>query len=34
VPLNDSGLYSFGVRMMPEHADLSSEFELGLIKWA
>ncbi len=34
VPLQDSGLYAVGVRMMPEHAALSSEFELGLIKWA
>ncbi|WP_425148133.1 alpha-glucan family phosphorylase [Deinococcus sp.] len=34
VPLDESGLYSIGVRMMPEHADLSSEFELGLLKWA
>ena len=34
VPLQDSGLYSIGVRMMPMHADLSNEFELGLLKWA
>jgi glycogen phosphorylase len=34
VPLDHSGLYSVGVRMMPHHADLSSEFELGLLKWA
>ena len=34
VPLTDSGLYSFGVRMMPAHAALSSEFELGLLRWA
>ncbi len=34
VPLTDSGLYSIGVRMLPQHAGLSNEFELGLIKWA
>jgi len=34
VPLADSGLYSIGVRLLPEHAELSNEFELGLIKWA
>jgi starch phosphorylase len=34
VPLKDSGLYSIGVRMIPEIAGLSNELELGLIKWA
>ena len=34
VPLDESGLYSIGVRMMPKHENLSSEFELGLLKWA
>ncbi|GGQ98942.1 alpha-glucan family phosphorylase [Deinococcus ruber] len=34
IPLDESGLYSIGVRMMPEHEKLSSEFELGLLKWA
>jgi glycogen phosphorylase len=34
VPLQDSGLYSVGVRVMPTHAELSNEFELGLLKWA
>ena len=34
VPLSESGLYSIGVRMYPASAGLSSEFELGLLKWA
>ncbi|WP_291426726.1 alpha-glucan family phosphorylase, partial [Deinococcus sp.] len=34
VPLEDSGLYSVGVRMVPEIEGLSNELELGLIKWA
>ncbi len=34
VPLADSGLYSVGVRMVPEIEGLSNELELGLIKWA
>ncbi|WP_288480926.1 alpha-glucan family phosphorylase [uncultured Deinococcus sp.] len=34
VALPDSGLYSLGVRMVPEIAGLSNELELGLIKWA
>ncbi|MGI8746958.1 MAG: alpha-glucan family phosphorylase, partial [Deinococcus sp.] len=34
VPLEDSGLYSIGVRMMPQRPELGSEFELGLISWA
>ncbi|MFC4453212.1 alpha-glucan family phosphorylase [Deinococcus sonorensis] len=34
IPLEDSGLYSIGVRMMPTKEGLGNEFELGLIKWA
>ncbi|WP_309570813.1 alpha-glucan family phosphorylase [Deinococcus sp.] len=34
VPLNDSGLYSVGVRMIPEAEGLSNDLEAGLIKWA
>ncbi|PNY82410.1 alpha-glucan family phosphorylase [Deinococcus koreensis] len=34
VPLNDSGLYSVGVRMVPVLGGLSNELEAGLIKWA
>lgn len=34
VPLTGSGLYSFGVRMIPETPGLSNPLEAGLIKWA
>ncbi len=34
VPLAESGLYSVGVRMIPEIDGLSNELEAGLIKWA
>ncbi|EYB67607.1 alpha-glucan phosphorylase [Deinococcus phoenicis] len=34
VPLEDSGLYSVGVRMLPEIEGLSNDLEAGLIKWA
>lgn len=34
IPLQDSGLYSLGVRMIPEIDGLSNELEAGLIKWA
>ncbi len=34
IPLADSGLYSVGVRVTPQLADLSNPLELGLIKWA
>ncbi|GGL83681.1 alpha-glucan phosphorylase [Deinococcus aerolatus] len=34
VPLEESGLYSVGVRMIPEIGGLSNELEAGLIKWA
>ena len=34
VPLDDSGLYSVGVRMVPEIDGLSNPLEAGLIKWA
>ncbi|BDP41438.1 alpha-glucan phosphorylase [Deinococcus aetherius] len=34
VPLDDSGLYSIGVRMVPEIEGLSNPLEAGLIKWA
>ncbi|GHF28471.1 starch phosphorylase [Deinococcus metalli] len=34
VPLKDSGLYSVGVRMIPELDGLSNDLEAGLIKWA
>ncbi|WP_295815465.1 alpha-glucan family phosphorylase [uncultured Deinococcus sp.] len=34
VPLKDSGLYSVGVRMVPEIDGLSNDLEAGLIKWA
>lgn len=34
VPLKDSGMYSLGVRMIPVIEGLSSEFEVGLSKWA
>ncbi|MEF2277663.1 alpha-glucan family phosphorylase [Deinococcus sp. YIM 134068] len=34
VPLDDSGLYSVGVRMVPEIEGLSNPLEAGLIKWA
>lgn len=34
VPLADSGLYSVGVRMLPEIDGLSNALEAGLIKWA
>ncbi|THF88754.1 glycosyltransferase family 1 protein [Deinococcus sp. KSM4-11] len=34
VPLKDSGLYSVGVRMIPEAEGLSNDLEAGLIKWA
>ncbi|MBZ9714353.1 alpha-glucan family phosphorylase [Deinococcus multiflagellatus] len=34
VPLNDSGLYSVGVRMLPVIDGLSNDLEAGLIKWA
>ncbi|WP_135227679.1 alpha-glucan family phosphorylase [Deinococcus fonticola] len=34
VPLADSGLYSLGVRMIPEIDGLSHPLETGLIKWA
>lgn len=34
VPLKDSGLYSLGVRMVPQIDGLSNPLETGLIKWA
>ncbi|GAA5514394.1 glycogen phosphorylase [Deinococcus carri] len=34
VSLPDSGLYSVGVRMLPEIEGLSNDLEAGLIKWA
>ena len=34
IPLNDSGLYSVGVRMLPHIDGLSNDLEAGLIKWA
>lgn len=34
VPLNESGLYSVGVRMIPVVDGLSNDLEAGLIKWA
>ena len=34
VPLEGSGLYSLGVRMLPVIPGLSSDFEAGLVKWA
>ena len=34
IPLNDSGLYSVGVRMYPSRPELGGEFETGLAKWA
>ena len=34
VPLTESGLYSVGVRMIPEVPGLSNPLEAGLIKWA
>ena len=34
VPLTDSGLYSLGVRMIPQIDGLSHLLETGLIKWA
>ncbi|MFC4639550.1 alpha-glucan family phosphorylase [Deinococcus hohokamensis] len=34
VPLNDSGLYSVGVRMLPQIEGLSHPLEARLIKWA
>ncbi|PTA69136.1 alpha-glucan family phosphorylase [Deinococcus arcticus] len=34
VPLQNSGLYSVGVRMLPVIEGLSNDLEAGLIKWA
>jgi maltodextrin phosphorylase len=34
IPLDDSGLYSVGVRMLPLIDGLSNDLEAGLIKWA
>ncbi len=34
VPLQESGLYSVGARMLAARPDLASELEMGLIKWA
>ncbi|MVN87450.1 alpha-glucan family phosphorylase [Deinococcus sp. HMF7620] len=34
VPLNESGLYSVGVRMLPVIEGLSNDLEAGLMKWA
>ncbi|BBN95482.1 glycogen phosphorylase [Deinococcus grandis] len=34
IPLQDSGLYSVGVRMLPVIDGLSNDLEAGLIKWA
>ncbi|WP_339095450.1 glycosyltransferase family 1 protein [Deinococcus sp. VB142] len=34
IPLDDSGLYSVGVRMLPLIEGLSNDLEAGLMKWA